>query len=120
MKTTLPRRLGVVAAAVPLVLGFAACGHSTEHASISAVAVAGGNGWSTPTITGDKKDKIVITVGNTTNETHGFSIEGYPKVVKTVAPGQTISVKVPLTQGGTFKIFCQLHKAHQTATLIVQ
>lgn len=95
------------------------CGHATSHRSISSTLVSGATGYFPTSIVVNKEDTLSLNVGNGTEKTHGFSIEGY-QVVKTVDPNQTVKVKIHLGRAGTFKIFCQLHPAHQTATLIVR
>lgn len=95
------------------------CSHSTVHRSITSTAVDGGTGYLPTSITVNKEDTLALNVGNGTAKTHGFSIEGY-KVARTVDPNQTLKLKIHLGRAGTFKIFCQLHPAHQTSTLIVR
>jgi nitrosocyanin len=100
--------------------GLSACGGTqTEHRTINAAAVTGGAGFTPPTITVDKRNRVDIKVGNTTDKTHGFSIEGYG-VHQTVEPGKPIDVEFTATKAGTYKVYCQLHPAHQTATLVVR
>jgi plastocyanin len=113
------RRLGALAAVAPLVALLSGCSHATDHRTIDAALVNGAAGFDRPTITVDKEDTLALTVGNTTDKTHGFSIEGYG-IKQTVDPGKTIHVKFRLGSAGTFKIFCQLHPTHQTATLVVR
>lgn len=101
-------------------LAMAGCGgHATAHRSIDAVAVAGGAGFDPVTITVHKDDNVVLTVGNSTDKTHGFSVEGYG-IHDEVMPGTPLVVKFSAGKPGTFKIFCQLHPAHKTATLVVE
>lgn len=118
MNTTLVRRAAALAVAVPLTLLLSGCSHQTVHRAIAATSVDGKPGFSHAVINGNKEDTMVIKVGNGLDKTHGFSIEGY-QVKKTVDPGKTVEVKFRLSRAGTFKIYCQLHPAHQTATLIV-
>ena len=113
------RKAGVVAASVALSLSLVACGSGTDHRTIAATFVGSGSGYVPQTITVTKKDTVIIHVGNGTDKTHGFSIEGYG-IRKTVDPNKTLRVKFRATRGGTFKIFCQLHPAHGTAVLQVQ
>ena len=100
-------------------LSLVACRASTDHRTIAATFVGNGSGYVPQTITVTKKDTVIINVGNGTDKTHGFSIEGYG-IRKTVDPNKTLRVKFRATRGGTFKIFCQLHPTHQTAVLQVQ
>ena len=113
------RRLSVTAL-LGLALVLAGCGgHATSRRSIDAAAVAGGAGFDPATVTVHKDDNVVLTVGNTTDKTHGFSIEGYG-IHDEVSPGTPLKVKFKAKKPGTFKIFCQLHPAHQVATLVVE
>lgn len=115
----LRRKAGALVAAVPLVALLVGCGHATDHRAITSTVVGGATGYYPTTITVDKEDTLVLNVGNGTDKTHGFSIEGYG-ITKTVDPNQTLHLKFRLSSAGTFRIFCQLHPAHQTATLVVQ
>ncbi len=119
MKRTLPRRTAALVAAAPLVLMLGACGHANAHRSITSTLVSGATGYFPVNIIANKEDTLFLNVGNGTEKVHGFTIEGY-QVAKTVDPNQTLKVKLHLGRAGTFKIFCQLHPAHQTATLIVR
>lgn len=100
-------------------LFFSGCGVKTTHKTIAAAKVNGGNGWkpSTP-IKVKEGDKVVLKVGNTTTETHGFSIDAFG-VKKTVDPGKTTEVKFTPTEKGTYVIYCQLHPKHMKSALIV-
>jgi nitrosocyanin len=112
-------KVGPVVAGLALIVSLVACGTSTVHRTMAATYVDNGAGFYPATITVDKKDEVIITVGNGTDKTHGFSIEGYP-IHKTVDPNQTIRVKFKAKRAGTFKIYCQLHPTHKTAVLQVQ
>ena len=91
----------------------------TVHRSIAATPVSGAPGFFPTSIIVNQEDTVILKVGNGTSNEHGFSIEGY-RIAKTVKPNETVEIKFKAKRGGTFKIFCQLHPAHQTATLIVQ
>lgn len=119
MKRTLPRRAAALVAAAPLVLMLGGCTHETAHRSITSTLVSGATGYVPTSIIVNKEDTLALNVGNGTDKVHGFSIEGY-HVTKTVEPNQTVKVRFRLGRAGTFKIYCQLHPAHQTATLIVR
>lgn len=114
------RRFFVVAFA-GLCLVLTGCGgHATVRRSIDAAPVAGGaTGYDPATIIVHKDDNVVLTVGNTTDKTHGFSIEGYG-IHDEVNPGTPLTVKFKAKKPGTFKVFCQIHPTHQPATLIVE
>jgi len=117
------RRLPAVAVALAclaLALALGGCGGSpTKHRAIAAVEVGSGAGFDPTTITVDKDDNVVLTVGNTTAKTHGFTIEGYG-IVREVNTGNPVEVKFKSSKPGTFKIYCQLHPTHGIATLVVQ
>ena len=98
----------------------AACGGSkTDHPEISAAVVAGKPGFSPMGLIAAKGHTLAVKVGNTTDKQHGFSIDGYD-VVRTVDPNQTIEVTFKASRKGRFRVFCQLHPAHQEAELLVK
>ena len=119
MITSVPRRVAAVAAALALATMLGGCGKDTVRHSIAATLVNSAPGFAPDTITVNQEEHVILKVGNGTATTHGFSIEGY-RVTRTVDPNQTIDVKFKANRQGTFRIYCQLHPAHQTATLIVQ
>ena len=86
---------------------------------MTSTTVNGATGYFPTQMVANKEETMVIKVGNGTDKVHGFSIEGY-HVQKTVEPNQTVTVRFRLGRAGTFKIYCQLHPAHQTSTLIVR
>ena len=102
-----------------LALATAGCGPDKVERSIAAGVVDGAPGFTPVTITVDQEDSVTLAVRNTTDRDHGFTIEGYRRTT-IVQPGQVKEIKFKATRGGQFKIYCQLHPAHQTATLIVQ
>lgn len=107
----------LVIVALALVMG--ACGSSTDTREIAIATVGGTAGFQPDTITVSKGGTVVMTVTNSTDREHGFSIAGYP-VQETVAPGATVEVRFPASRAGSFRIFCQLHDTHQPATLSVR
>ena len=101
-------------------LALAGCGGSTVERSIVAATVDAAPGFTPGVITVDKGEEVVLTVANSTARAHGFAIEGYG-VLEEVNPNIPLEVKFIARKGGTFKIYCQLHKeTHQPATLVVQ
>ena len=113
------RRL-LPAAVVGLGLVLSGCGGSPESERRIAVApVANGVGFEPTEITVDKDDNVRLAVGNATAALHGFSIEGYG-IRREVEPNDTMDLRFKSSKPGTFRIFCQLHEAHQIATLVVQ
>jgi nitrosocyanin len=108
------------ALAAVVAVGMSACGGSQAvHRTINAGKVDDGAGFTPATVTVDKRNRVDIKVGNTTTATHGFSIEGYG-IQEEVKPGEPIDVKFTAINAGTYKIYCQLHPAHKTATLVVR
>ncbi len=106
-------------AAAPLVLALGACSRQTVQRSLTSTVVSGATGYTPTTIVGNKEDTMMISVGNGTDREHGFSIEGY-QVEKIVKPNEKVDVEFRLGRAGVFKVYCQLHPAHQTATLVVR
>jgi nitrosocyanin len=106
--------------AAVVALSLSACGgtQSVER-TIDAVAVEGGAGFSPVTVTIDKRNRVQMTVGNATAAPHGFSIEGYG-IQEEIAPGAALELEFTATNAGTYKIYCQLHEAHKTSTLVVR
>ena len=113
------RRAPAVAPALVLALGTVACGSDTDRRAIAATLVSGQAGFYPATVTVDKEDTVILRVGNGTDRVHGFSIEGY-RIARTVEPNQSLRLRFRASRAGTFRIFCQLHPTHQTATLIVR
>src|SRR5947209_7415404 len=89
----------------------ASCGVRTAHKSVSAAAQGTATGWKGAPIRVKKGDKVVITVGNTTARTHGFSIDAF-RIKTTVDPGKKTEAKLTPTATGHYVIYCQLHPAH--------
>ena len=60
-----------------------------------------------------------LSLYNTTETPHGFSIAGVG-VEAVLPPGEETLVELPVLEGGAVhRIHCQLHEAHRTATLVV-
>jgi nitrosocyanin len=119
VRTDLRRRATAAFAAAALPFALSACGNDTVRRSIAAASVSGAPGFSPMTIVVNQEDPVILRVGNGTDREHGFTIEGYRRTT-VVQPNETKEIKFKATRSGSFKIFCQLHPAHQTATLIVQ
>jgi nitrous oxide reductase len=118
---TFRRLFPAAAIGLILTLGLVGCGgHPTVHRSLSIVpaTASAGAAFSPDVITVSNKDNLVLSITNPTSATHGFTIEGYG--IATEIPPGTTDVKVHAVHPGTFKIYCQLHPTHSTATLVVQ
>lgn len=114
------RFLVPVVSVLALALLSAACGGSASpDRAISAAQVEGGAGFEPATITVHKNDKVTLTVGNSTDKTHGFTIVGYG-IEHEVQAGTPIDVEFTASRAGTYEIKCQLHPAHKPATLVVE
>jgi heme/copper-type cytochrome/quinol oxidase subunit 2 len=60
-----------------------------------------------------------LSVFNTTDQPHGFAIAGLG-IEAVLEPKQETEVQLPALQGGAlYRIHCQLHGAHRSATLVV-
>jgi nitrosocyanin len=115
-----PRAALSAALAVAVALGLSGCGGTeTVRHTVDAAQLSSGVGFVPPTVTVDKRNRVELKVGNTTGAPHGFSIEGYG-VQEEVGPGMPIDVKFIANRAGTYRMYCQLHPEHQTATLIVR
>jgi nitrosocyanin len=101
------------------VLFLSACGEETDERSIAAAEVDGKPGFAPDELRVHKDRKVEISLANTTDKTHGFSIDGYA-VASTVDPGKAVKLDFEAGKSGEFRIFCQLHPAHQAAKLIVE
>jgi nitrosocyanin len=100
-------------------LALAACGGSTtDHIKISEVLINGKPGFSVGTVTVTKGDTVDLRIDNSLPVPHGFSIDAYGihRVVQTHSPQE---FRFKASNVGTFRIYCQLHPAHQAATLLV-
>ncbi|MFN2608205.1 MAG: cupredoxin domain-containing protein [Acidimicrobiales bacterium] len=109
---------GALAGALALVLAGCA-GGQTEHHTITAALVQGKAGFDPATVTVHHGDTVDFTVLNTTDKTHGFSIQGYGITKLSDPSAGPLHVRFTAGKAGTYKIFCQLHPTHQTATLTV-
>jgi len=59
-----------------------------------------------------------LSIFNSTDTPHGFAIRALG--VETVIPEQTEQrVELPVLSPGLYRIHCQLHEAHRSATLLV-
>ena len=108
------------ALAAVVAVGLSGCGGTqTVDGTVTRPRSTGGAGFTPLTVTVDKRNRVELHGGQHHRRVHGFSIEGYG-VQEEVQPGEPLEVKFTATNAGTYKIYCQLHPAHQTATLIVR
>jgi len=60
-----------------------------------------------------------LSVFNTADKPHGFSIKGL-SIEAVLMPGEETKIELPVLQGSEiYTIGCQLHPPHRTATLVV-
>jgi heme/copper-type cytochrome/quinol oxidase subunit 2 len=90
-----------------------------ETIQIVSASVGGKNVYipSTIVVTGGKP--VTLSLFNTTDVPHGFAISGIG--VEAVLPAQQeYTVKLPALEGGhVYRVHCQLHPGHVSATLVV-
>jgi nitrosocyanin len=108
-----------VASAAVLSVALVGCGGSkTVSHRINATLVNGKPAFSVGTLTVTEGDTVDLRVDNDTDKDHGFSIDAFD-VHRVVQPQKPQTVKFTAKQTGQFRIYCQLHPAHQPAELIV-
>jgi plastocyanin len=112
------RRL-LPASLLGLALVVSGCGgHANVKRQIAVSSGPSGTVFDPATITVNKDDNVTVAVANPTDKVHGFTIEGYG--IRTEIPPGGGEVKIRATHPGTFKIYCQLHETHKTATFVVR
>jgi nitrosocyanin len=118
VKRGVKRGLSFAAVAVAAV-ALAACGNGrTEHLRVTEVLINGKPGFSIGTVTVTKGDKVDLRIDNSLPAPHGFSIDAYD-IHRVVQPHKPQEFSFKATKAGTFRVYCQLHPAHQPATLLV-
>lgn len=117
---TRPRRLAILLALLLVAPLAAGCAGGTDHDNVSAVLVQGKPGFQPARVVVHTGDKVSLQVRNLTEKAHGFDIDGYGLKARVVEPASApLHVRFTASRPGTFRIFCQLHPTHQTATLVV-
>ncbi len=95
-------------------------GHgATDVVQVVSTNVQGKNVFIPSTIVVQAGRPTTLSIFNTTEIPHGFRIEGLD--LEFILPSkEEFEVKVPaLESGKIYKIHCQLHTAHRSATLVV-
>jgi plastocyanin len=110
----------VAVAAAICAVGLAGCGgnHKTEDFRVAITSANGVSGFSIGTITVTEGDKVNIHVDNTTDKSHGFSIDAF-NIHRVVDSHKSQTVSFEPNKTGQFKVYCQLHPAHVPAQMIV-
>ncbi len=100
----------------------AGCGASTaatDKLAMSDGPSAGtGNALTPVSVSAHKGNNVEITVTNTGEKTHGFTIDGY-NISQTIDAGQTTVIHFKADHTGTFRVWCQLHPTHKDAKLTI-
>lgn len=113
----------VAVLAATLLGGVAAArqGYTSDQSVVQIVStnVQGKNVYIPSTIVVVAGEPTTLSVFNTTDVPHGFSIGGLG-IQEVLPPQQEHEVKLPKLEGGrVYRVHCQLHAAHRTATLVV-
>lgn len=80
--------------------------------------VQGKNVYIPSTIVVEAGKPAQLSVFNTTDTPHGFSIAG-AKIEEVLLPGVEHPVSVPALEAGIYTIHCQLHPPHRNGRLVV-
>jgi nitrosocyanin len=113
------RAFAAACAAAVAALVLVGCGGSqTVSHSVNATLVNGKPAFSVGTLTVTEGDKVDLRVDNSTDKVHGFSIDAF-NVHRVVDPHKPQTVKFTANKTGQFRIYCQLHPAHQPAELVI-
>lgn len=98
--------------------GIVQAGESQEI-TLTARVEAGSKVWVPAAVTISKGKTATLRLENTTEAEHGFSIDELG-ITEVVGPHQTKKVGLPTDKPGTYRFYCQLHKAHVGGELKIQ
>lgn len=117
-----PRRAAAVSLLALAILG-TACSSSTatDKLAMSDGPIPGGTGNAIlpAAVTAHKGHNVEITVTNTGDKTHGFTVDGF-NIQQTVEAGKTRVVSFKADKTGSFRVWCQLHQpTHKDAHLVI-
>ncbi len=96
-------------------------GYTSDASTVQIVsALVGGKNVFIPSTVAVVADKpYVLSVYNGTEAPHGFAIDG-TEIQVLLEAGQEARIELPPLEGGVLhRIYCHLHGAHRTATLVV-
>lgn len=99
-------------------------GHAADEGTPSDVIqvvstnVQGKNVYIPGTIVVEEAKPAQLSVFNTTDTPHGFSIAG-AGIEEVLLPGKETAIEVPALEEGIYMIHCQLHPPHRNAQLVV-
>lgn len=120
------RQLGIALPSLVLFASVASGDHheAGEHGAsptviqIVTTLVGGKNVYIPSTIVAVAGKPHTLSIFNTTDKPHGFSIEAAG--IMEVVPDQIEhEVALPALEAGVYRVHCQLHPAHRAATLLV-
>jgi heme/copper-type cytochrome/quinol oxidase subunit 2 len=98
------------------------CGASTAATDKLAMSdgpsAGAGNAVTPASVRAHKGHNVEITVTNTGDKTHGFTVDGY-NISQTVDAGKTTVIHFKADHTGTFRVWCQLHPTHKDAQLTI-
>jgi heme/copper-type cytochrome/quinol oxidase subunit 2 len=115
------RQLAVASVALAATALLAGCGGpKTDHLKADDGPLQpSGNGITPTKLAAHKGHKVQIVVTNTAKDKeHGFSIDAFD-IHRVIKPRQPQHVTFTPKKTGEFRIYCQLHPAHQPAQLVV-
>lgn len=90
----------------------------TDVVEIVSTNVQGKNVFIPSTIVVEAGEPQVLSIYNTTDTPHGFSIAA-ANVHEVLPAGREHRVALPALEPGIYKVHCQLHPPHRSARLLV-
>ena len=110
------RRLVSAAAILVLAVGAGACGDDDDSASITEnadIVIDDSRVFDPTEITIDENKEVTITVANTDDERHNFTVS-FVGIDQDIEPGQRVDVKIPATtnpSAGFLSFYCEFHQS---------
>ena len=91
---------------------------ATPPVQVVTAVVGGKNVYIPSTIALAAQRAVSLSLFNTTDKPHGFAIPALD--IEVVVPEQVEQrIELPALPAGLYRIHCQLHEAHRSATLLV-
>jgi heme/copper-type cytochrome/quinol oxidase subunit 2 len=90
-----------------------------QELTLTAMVEQGTKIWSPASLTIPKGHPVKLTLKNTTDAEHGFSIDEL-KIKEVIPAGGSKEITLQADSAGTLKYYCHLHKAHVGGQLLVQ
>ena len=92
--------------------------HPASVTQMISAVIGGKNVYVPSTVVVAAGQPHTLSVFNTTDKPHGFAIDALG-ILAVLPDGVEHEVKLPALEAGIYKIHCQLHGAHRSATLLV-